>query len=162
MVVLGVPGEVLTICENGYGKRTDQAAYPRKHRGGMGVRDIRTSERNGAVVASLPVGENDEVLVVTQNGIVIRVPVAGISAVGRNTQGVKVINLDPGDRVIDFTRVEQSPEEAGEEGNGSDQPLETPAEGAESEVPGNHPARGERERPLYLDEEEPADGEAEL
>ncbi|MFA6111896.1 MAG: DNA gyrase subunit A, partial [Candidatus Latescibacterota bacterium] len=162
MVVLDGPGEVLTICENGYGKRTDQAAYPRKHRGGMGVRDIRTSERNGAVVASLRVGEDDEVLAVTQNGIVIRVPVAGISAVGRNTQGVKLINLDPRDRVIDVTRVERSPEEAEAEENGPDQPLAAPAEDAESAATGDHGASGERERPLYLDEEEQADEDAEL
>ncbi len=127
MLVLNDAGEVLTICENGYGKRTDQAAYPRKHRGGLGVRDIRTSDRNGDVVASMPVSPEDEVLVVTQNGIVIRVPVATISAVGRNTQGVKVINLDAGDRVIDFSRVDRSAESLADEAGGDDDSVLPPS-----------------------------------
>ncbi|MEE2629129.1 MAG: DNA gyrase C-terminal beta-propeller domain-containing protein, partial [Candidatus Latescibacterota bacterium] len=90
-------------CENGYGKRTQESEYPSKHRGGVGVIDIKTSERNGSTVACKEVFENDEVMIVTQKGVLIRTAVNGISTVGRNTQGVKVINLDEGDRVIDMT-----------------------------------------------------------
>ena len=110
MVVVQEQGSLLTICENGYGKRTDQSEYPSRHRGGMGVIDIKTTERNGKVVACREVLDGDEVMVVTQNGIMIRVPVQGVSRIGRNTQGIKLINLDSEDRVIDMTRVVQNGE----------------------------------------------------
>ncbi len=108
MVVVEKDAALLTVCENGYGKRTDTAEYPAIHRGGKGVIDIKTTDRNGGVVACLEVQEEDEVMIVSANGIVIRLPVTGISAIGRNTQGVRVINLDSGDRVIDITRVVQN------------------------------------------------------
>ncbi|MEW6755439.1 MAG: DNA gyrase subunit A [Candidatus Latescibacterota bacterium] len=108
MVVLDGQGTLLTICENGYGKRTPAAEYPCKHRGGLGVIDIRTTERNGQVVACKAVDEDDEVMIITQRGVVIRVPVESVSAVGRNTQGVRLIQLDEGDRVIDMARVARS------------------------------------------------------
>ncbi len=105
MVVLGEQGTLLTVCENGYGKRTECSEYPRRRRGGMGVIDIKTSDRNGAVVSCKQVDDDDEVMVITQQGIMIRVSVKGISCIGRNTQGVRVISVDDGDRVIDMTRV---------------------------------------------------------
>ncbi len=112
MVVVSHAGsQLFTLCENGYGKRTEQDEYPRKHRGGMGVLDIKTTDRNGPVVACKEVLEEDEVMIVTQNGVLIRTQVGGISTVGRNTQGVRVINLDAGDRVIDMTRVPKGDEE---------------------------------------------------
>ena len=113
MVVVGSSdSQLLTICENGYGKRTGQDEYPRKHRGGMGVIDIKTTDRNGPVVACKEVLGDDEVMIVTQDGVLIRTEVSGISTVGRNTQGVRVINLGEGDRVIDMTRVPKSEEES--------------------------------------------------
>ena len=111
MVVVREDSTLLTICEKGYGKRTDQAEYPCKHRGGKGVIDIKTTERNGDVVACKEVQAEEEVMVVTQNGIMIRMPVEGLSTIGRNTQGVRVINLDEGDRVIDMTRLPKSEDE---------------------------------------------------
>ena len=102
---------LLTICQNGYGKRTDSDEYPRIRRGGRGVIDIKTTERNGNVVACKQVLDEDEVMVVTQKGIMIRTSVGGISRIGRNTQGVRVINLDQDDQVIDMTRVAQSSQE---------------------------------------------------
>jgi len=105
MVVLGEEGSLFTLSENGFGKRTDLSEYPRIHRGGKGVIDIKTTERNGRVVACKQVADDDEVMVVTGNGIMIRIPVEGISHISRNTQGVRCINLDEGDRVIDMTRV---------------------------------------------------------
>ena len=110
MVVLDGRDSILTLCENGYGKRTDPNEYPRIRRGGIGVIDIKTTNRNGPVVACKEVVGSDEVMIVTQNGIMIRVPVAGISQIGRNTQGVRVISLDSGDCVIDMTRVAQNDE----------------------------------------------------
>jgi len=126
MVVVSSPdSQLMTICENGYGKRTDQDEYPRKHRGGMGVLDIKTTDRNGPVVACKEVMGDDEVMIVTQDGVLIRTEVGGISTVGRNTQGVRVINLGEGDRVIDMTRVPKSDDEpevdeaVSEEGEGA-------------------------------------------
>jgi len=126
MVVVEEAGCLLTLCEKGYGKRTDITEYPRIHRGGRGVLDIRTTARNGGVIACKQVHDDDEVMVITQNGVMIRVPVRDISRIGRNTQGVKVINLDSGDRVIDMTKVIQNgdadasedDDEAPEPGNG--------------------------------------------
>ena len=127
MVVVEKEAALLSVCENGYGKRTDTAEYPAIHRGGKGVIDIKTTDRNGRVVACLEVQEEDEVMIVSANGIVIRLPVAGISTIGRNTQGVRVINLDKGDRVIDITRVVQNDdadeEEAGSNGQEEIEPV---------------------------------------
>ena len=105
MVVLGDRGTLLTLSENGYGKRTECSEYPRIRRGGKGVIDIKTSDRNGPVVSCKQVLDEDEVMIITQQGIMIRVPVGQISCIGRNTQGVRVINVEEGDRVIDMTRV---------------------------------------------------------
>ena len=109
MVVIGEDeGSLLTISENGFGKRTAIGEYPRIRRGGKGVIDIKTTDRNGGVVGAKAVVDGDEVMIVTQEGIMIRMPVEGISQIGRNTQGVNVINLDSGDRVIDMTQVAHS------------------------------------------------------
>jgi len=109
MVVIGEDeGSLLTISENGFGKRTALGEYPRIRRGGRGVIDIKTTDRNGGVVGAKAVVDGDEVMIVTQEGIMIRMPAEGISQIGRNTQGVNVINLDSGDRVIDMTQVAHS------------------------------------------------------
>jgi DNA gyrase subunit A len=105
MVVLTGEGSLLTMCENGYGKRTEVGQYPKRNRGTMGVIDIKASKRNGSVVSCLLVHDDEEVMMVTKNGIMIRTPVEGISCIGRNTQGVRLINVDSGDRVIDMTHV---------------------------------------------------------
>jgi DNA gyrase subunit A len=121
MVVLGDEGSLLTLCENGYGKRTECSEYPRIRRGGKGVIDIKTTDRNGQVVSCKQVLDGDEVMIVTQQGIMIRVPINDISCIGRNTQGVRVINVDEGDRVIDMTRVvvdEEGEELAAEDTDG--------------------------------------------
>jgi DNA gyrase subunit A len=111
MAVLSEDSTLLTICENGYGKRTNQTEYPCKHRGGKGVIDIKTTERNGDVVACKEVQSEEEIMIMTQNGIMIRLPVEALSTIGRNTQGVRVINLGKGDRVIDMTRLPKSEDE---------------------------------------------------
>ncbi len=111
MVVVRESSTLLTICENGYGKRTGQTEYPSKHRAGQGVIDIKTSPRNGSVVACREIESEEEVMVVTQNGIMIRIPVQGVSTIGRNTQGVRLINLDEGDRVIDMAPLPISEDE---------------------------------------------------
>ena len=121
MVVVRESSTLLTICENGYGKRTSQTEYPCKHRGGRGVIDIKTTPRNGPVVACREIEAEEEVMVVTQNGIMIRISVQGLSTIGRNTQGVRVINLDEGDRVIDMAPLPGSEEESGWENGAVDE-----------------------------------------
>ncbi|MEC8932007.1 MAG: DNA gyrase subunit A [Candidatus Latescibacterota bacterium] len=139
MVVIGDdPASLLTLCEHGYGKRTPSTEYPRIRRGGKGVIDIKTSERNGPVVSSKLVAEDNEIMIVTQNGIMIRLPVEGISQIGRNTQGVRVINVDDEDRVIDMTSVVVEDEELPDDEIGSDdsmQPEQDAGSGDAMEAP---------------------------
>jgi DNA gyrase subunit A len=104
-VVVGEEGTVLSITENGYGKRTKISDYRIIKRGGKGVISIKANKRNGSVVAVHIVNETDHVMIMTANGIMIRLPVGGISLIGRNTQGVRVINLSSGDRVVGVARV---------------------------------------------------------
>src|SRR6185436_14685930 len=91
---------LLTVCENGYGKRTSVSEYRRQGRGGQGLIDIRTTERNGKVVNLLGVTDQDEVMMITAAGQIVRTPASGISVIGRNTQGVRCITLNEGDRLV--------------------------------------------------------------
>jgi len=97
---------VLTSTVHGYGKRTLIRDFPKKNRGGKGVIAIKTSRRNGEVVSALCVGENDEVMLITDGGILIRTRVAEISIQGRNTQGVRLISLKGKERLVTVSKVE--------------------------------------------------------
>ena len=105
MVVTRPEDNVLTVCAKGYGKRTAIQNYRQTNRGGKGVINIRATERNGDVITLKNVANEDELMIVTQNGILIRLPIWDISVIGRNTQGVKLINLEESDQVIDVARV---------------------------------------------------------
>jgi DNA gyrase subunit A len=96
---------LLTITENGYGKRTPVEEYRKIRRGGKGVITINTNERNGPVVAVMEVEQPDELIVTSQNGMVIRMPVAGISVQGRNTMGVRIMRLEDADKVRGVDRI---------------------------------------------------------
>jgi DNA gyrase subunit A len=96
----------LTATKNGYGKRTDFAEYRIQGRGGKGIIGIQTSDRNGPVVASLTAREEDSIVMVTANGMLIRSPVKEVRVIGRNTQGVRLINLEEGDSLVSVTTVE--------------------------------------------------------
>ena len=97
---------LLTITENGFGKRTEFGEYRTMHRGGMGVITIVTSLRNGPVVNVKAVHEEDEVMITSSEGIVIRIPVKDIRVQGRNTQGVKIMDVRQGDKVVGVARIE--------------------------------------------------------
>lgn len=99
-------GTVLNITENGFGKRTRLEEFTRHKRGGQGMIAIQTSDRNGALVGAVLVNEHDEIMLITDGGILVRTPVDGISVVGRNTQGVRIIRLDKGEKVIGVDRIE--------------------------------------------------------
>ncbi|MGI9474729.1 MAG: DNA gyrase subunit A, partial [Rubripirellula sp.] len=133
MVVADPEDTLLTICENGHGKRTpfgpnasdgdedssedenvsSGARYRTQKRGGKGLRDIRTSDRNGEVIGIARVNNEDEVFMMTAKGKLQRIKAADISVIGRNTQGVRIMNVDDGDSLIAVVRV--PPEEASEE-----------------------------------------------
>ncbi len=91
--------KALTICENGYGKRTNFEDYSRQRRGGLGLIDIKTTDRNGPVVAMREVSEEQGLILVTAQGMIVRIPVSSISCVGRNTQGVKLVETGREDAV---------------------------------------------------------------
>ncbi len=107
VAVVRSDAHLLVVCENGYGKRTDIDAFRIIHRGGKGVISIRTTERNGGVVTIMEVVDNDELIIVTQNGILIRLPIRDIRPLGRVTQGVRLMNLGAEDLVMDVERVPQ-------------------------------------------------------
>src|SRR4029078_3852202 len=88
------PATLLTVCEKGYGKRTPTSDYPTKNRGGKGVITIKTTERNGKVVGLRLVTDDDDIMLITDGGKLIRMPVAGIRTTGRNTRGVRLIRLE--------------------------------------------------------------------
>jgi DNA gyrase subunit A len=96
---------LLTVTENGFGKRTPVSDYRLIGRGGFGVINIKCTERNGKVVAVLPVSATDELMLISQNGIAIRMPVSGISEIGRNTQGVTLMRLEKDDKVVSATKM---------------------------------------------------------
>jgi DNA gyrase subunit A len=105
MVVVAKGATLLTVTENGFGKRSPLDDYATKHRGGKGVINIRTTDRNGEVVAIKEVHDKDDIMIITRKGVVIRCPIAQLSVIGRNTQGVRLINLDEGDVVTDVAHL---------------------------------------------------------
>jgi DNA gyrase subunit A len=105
MEVLGDEDTLLTVTENGYGKRSDIEDYRTQTRGGKGVFSIKTSERNGKMMALSLVGDNDELMMVTNKGKLIRTDICGINVISRNTQGVKLINLAEKETLIGIARL---------------------------------------------------------
>ncbi|MEM9454209.1 MAG: DNA gyrase subunit A [Myxococcota bacterium] len=97
--------QVLTICANGYGKRTAANEYRTQSRAGLGLITVKVNERNGEVVENLLVHPEDQIIVITSDGKVIRTPVDGISVLGRNTQGVRIIRMGDGERVVAVARM---------------------------------------------------------
>lgn len=115
MVIVDENATLLTVCENGFGKRTDFSAYSAQHRGGQGVINIKTTERNGNVVALIDVRDEDELIMITAKGMVIRTPANSIRSIGRNTQGVKLFSVDEDDKVVSVARVLPEEKQTGEE-----------------------------------------------
>jgi DNA gyrase subunit A len=105
-LIVVAAGHILTASENGYGKLTPLEDYPSHGRGGQGVIALQTTERNGRTVAALQVSAVDELMMISSSGTLVRTPVKDISVVGRNTQGVRLIRLDEGERLTGIERVE--------------------------------------------------------
>jgi len=111
MEVLSHGQTLFTATENGFGKRTLIDEYPVQKRGGKGVITIKTTERNGIVVAIHLVEEDDDVMLITDRGKVIRIPVNGISVISRNTQGVTLMGMEPEERIVSTARLAEKEEE---------------------------------------------------
>lgn len=107
LIVSREDSTILIATENGYGKRTAIDEFPVKGRGGQGVISIQTSERNGLVVGAVPVEDNNEIMLITNAGTLVRTRVDEISVVGRNTQGVTLIQLGKGEKLVGLQRIEE-------------------------------------------------------
>lgn len=104
LLILG-EGEILTATENGYGKRTRVDEFLAQGRGGMGVIAIQTSERNGQAIGAVQVTEGNQIMLITDGGTLVRTPVAQVSVVGRNTQGVTLIRLNEGEKLVQIAPI---------------------------------------------------------
>jgi DNA gyrase subunit A len=126
--VLSADARLLTVSERGQGKRSALADYRRQSRGGKGIRTMKVGDKTGGVIGVLHVSDGDELMLVTDRGRLIRLRVADIRVVGRNTQGVKLLEVDEGERLVSLTRVDES-----------DIPTENPApdEGGSTAEPDN-------------------------
>ena len=106
MIMIEDEGSILTATEHGFGKRTAAAEYPVKGRGGQGVISIQTNERNGKVVGAVQVGDDDEMMLITNHGTLVRIAVSDISEMGRNTQGVRLIRLTNEEKLAEVEKIE--------------------------------------------------------
>ncbi|MGE4613254.1 MAG: DNA gyrase subunit A [Planctomycetota bacterium] len=106
MTVVDESGSLLTVCEHGYGKRTQFSEYRSQKRGGKGLIDIRTTKRNGSVVSAKALSGECDAMLMTSGGMLVRISLAGVRPIGRNTQGVRLINVKKNDRVIGMELVE--------------------------------------------------------
>jgi DNA gyrase subunit A len=119
---------ILTVTENGYGKRSSAYEYRRTNRGGQGITNIDTSERNGRVVASFPAHQGEQLMLVTDQGKMIRTTVGDIRVMGRNTQGVTIFRVAENEHVVSVARIEESDDEGEIELDAGDE--KAPEEGA--------------------------------
>lgn len=124
MIIPKEEGAILTVTENGYGKRTDLSEYPAKSRGTKGVVSIKVSERNGAVVGAVQVTESEEIMLISNKGTLVRTPSNGVSLIGRNTQGVTIIRTADDEKVVGLQRLDEIEE---------DEQIEEGAEGETAE-----------------------------
>jgi DNA gyrase subunit A len=146
----------LTVTELGFGKRTPLEDYPcKKHRGGKGVIDIQTGERNGMVVGSVVVDDSDQVMLITNTGRVIRMAVAEVRLVGRNTKGVRLMRLEEGERIVSLARLAEDADAL--EARGAPDAL-VPPDGEELDA-ADGVGGGESAEVDEGDEGEPEDGE---
>jgi DNA gyrase subunit A len=125
MEVVREGGTLLTVAQNGYGKRTEIDEYRLQSRGGLGIINIQTSDRNGKVVGIAYVTDDDEVMLITQNGMVLRTRAGDMRTIGRATQGVRLIEMEEGDAVVSVAKLAEKDEENGE--NGEEPPTPAPA-----------------------------------
>ena len=120
MVVVRRDASLLVVSEKGYGKRSELSDYRVQRRGGKGIITLKKTDKTGSIVALKEVIPDDELMMITRHGVIIRLPVDGIRVIGRNTQGVRVMNLDTGDAVVDVARVVKEDEGGAEAASGDE------------------------------------------
>ena len=103
--------EILSVTEKGYGKRSSTSEYRKQSRGGKGIIAMKLNDKTGEIVQIKPVSESDDLMIITNSGQVIRTKISGISLLGRNTQGVRLINLKDGEAVVAVENILDSDEE---------------------------------------------------
>jgi len=124
MIVTRSGSSLLTVCENGHGKRTDLDDYRRQKRGGIGLINIKTTDRNGKVVALKAVGDQDDLMLISAKGIIMRTGLEQLREIGRNTQGVRLIRLDSGDKLVAVARVVKEEDKEKDNQDDSDSDVE--------------------------------------
>ncbi|MGH9366966.1 MAG: DNA gyrase C-terminal beta-propeller domain-containing protein, partial [Thermoanaerobaculia bacterium] len=145
MDVVNEKAHLLSVTENGYGKRSEVSEYRFQGRGGSGVINIKVTEKNGPVVGIKSVTDADQLLLITQSGMLIRIKVKDIRETGRPVQGVRLINLDPGDRVVAVAKLAETDE-------GEEEP-QTALPTAEAR-PSGPKSKGDRSGAPFLGDEE--------
>ncbi|MGN6717762.1 MAG: DNA gyrase C-terminal beta-propeller domain-containing protein, partial [Candidatus Binatia bacterium] len=118
MEILSLGADILTVAEGGFGKRTEMDEYRLQSRGGKGIITMKTTEKTGRVIGVQLVGADDQLMLITNTGKIIRLRIHDIRVIGRNTQGVRLIDLDEGERVVSLARLAEKEEEDEEEKGG--------------------------------------------
>jgi DNA gyrase subunit A len=131
MVIPEEKTSLLTVCEHGYGKRTTLDEYRSQSRGGIGLINIKTTERNGDVVALKTVRDEDDLMMITANGRIIRTGLEEVREIGRNTQGVRLIKLKEGDKLVAVEKIASDVHIVGEFGDEVESPAPEAAEETE-------------------------------
>lgn len=134
MAVVGEEGNLITITENGFGKRSPIREYRKTHRGSKGVRTIITNERNGKVIYVREVTDEDQLMLTSKDGMMVRIPVKDIRIQGRSTMGVTIMKLNEGDKVVSVAKIIENDDEDEEE-NGSDGSEQPPISDQTGEIP---------------------------
>jgi DNA gyrase subunit A len=140
-LIVAEQGFILTASQNGFGKLTPLEEFPKHGRGGQGVIALQITDRNGRMVGALQVSLDDEIMLMSQNGVLVRTPVKDISVVGRNTQGVRLIRLEEGDQLSGLERIDGLAGDADAVDEGAD-PVDGDPAGGETGGPlaGDPPA----------------------
>ena len=133
-LIVAAEGDILTATERGYGKRTQLVEFTKKGRGTQGVIGIQCSERNGALVGAVQVTEAHELMLISNQGTLVRTRVAEVSQLGRNTQGVTLIKLPADEKLVSVMRLDAD-EDNGEEGVVADVPAPVDGEGSDAIEP---------------------------
>src|SRR4029453_8738810 len=134
MEVLAPGGTIVSVTEQGYGKRTELDEYRVQSRGGVGIINIQTSERNGKVVGMMQVTDEDELMLITQQGKTLRMAARDIPTIGRATQGVKLIDIEGEDRAVSIARLAEQDADNGKDENGGGKEENGGDSGGQGEV----------------------------
>jgi DNA gyrase subunit A len=134
-LIVADQGFILTASQNGFGKLTPLDDFPKHGRGGQGVIALQITDRNGRMVGALQVSVDDEIMLMSQNGVLVRTPVKDISVVGRNTQGVRLIRLEDGDQLSGLERIDGLAGDADPDAAAAGAPLDEGAEAPDDTPP---------------------------